>query len=155
MYAAQMYAEQTGNIQVYQLYNKSTWSIKRTLDVADKNCKILTLSVNDDSILCCSMSDNSIDELRLRSRGVKRYTVISGESGKLSAPFICNDDGDGNLIVASRDDNKLLLLREDGKCETIKLREQVREPQGAALLDGYLFVTSVEDKTICKYKPKI
>ena len=65
-----------------------------------------------------------------------------GDAGQLSSPVISNDDDDGSVLIADRDNNRLQVMSEQGEFSVLQLQPSVSEPRSAALFDNRLYVTS-------------
>ena len=79
-------------------------------------------------------------------------TPGSGEAGQFNEPLICDVDRDGNVLIADRGNNRLQMMSEQGEFSVLEVQPEASRPSSAVMLDGYLYVTSVNSGgKICKY----
>ena len=113
----------------------------------------ITLSVQNDQIVVCSAAKNRIEVYSMSGKLQRSYGKKGGSSpGHLDDPIVCNDDDDGNLLVADYYNNRLQVMSQQGEFSIVALSPRPCYPAGAALHESSLFVTSRDKKTISKYR---
>ena len=117
----------------------------------------VTMSVRNEQIRLCAQHRHDVtvysnrgDEL-LRTYDTNTGSGDDGESRCLDNAFICDDDNDGSVLIADRNNNRLQVMSEHGEFSVLQLQPQVSWPRSAVLFKNDLFVTSMDKKTIHKY----
>ena len=114
----------------------------------------VTLSVRNDVITCCDVTDDTVKVYSLSGELRHTFAVASandGDVGALKGALICDDDDDGSVLIANSGNNQLLVMNDRGAFRALQLQPPVERPRGAVYVNGHLYVTSEKDKTISKY----
>ena len=113
----------------------------------------LTLSISNNQLKCCSIGDDSIKVYSLSGELLQTYgTLGRGAAGQLYCPYISDDDDDGSVLIADRNNNRLQVMSEQGEVSVLQLQPPVSQPRSAVLFESHMFVTSWNKKTIYRYK---
>ena len=105
--------------KVFQ-HNKTTspaeWLQLRSIDHDfNENGFTLTLSISNNQLKCCSAGHGSIKVYSLSGELLQTYgTRGRGDAGQLDCPFISDDDDDGSVLIADRDNDRLQVMSEQG-----------------------------------------
>ena len=112
----------------------------------------LTLSISNNQLKCCSIGDDSIKVYSLSGELLRTYgTRGSGDAGRLDCPYISDDDDDGRVLIADRNNNRLQVMSEQGEVSVLQLQPPVTSPLRAVLFKNHVFVASWDKKAIYKY----
>ena len=144
----QVYAADSvkGQTQVFQ-HNDSLsprWTKIRSIDHEFKTkYSTLTLSISNNQLKCCSARDGSIIVYWLSGELLQTYgTSGRGDAGQLACPVISNDDDDGSVLIADRDNNRLQVMSEQGEFSVLQLQPSVSQPRSAVMWKNCLYVAS-------------
>ena len=77
----------------------------------------LSMSVSNDELTCCSRDGGKVNVYSLLSGGselLRSYGARGrgGAAGQLCGPVISDDDGDGSVLIADRENNRLQVMSE-------------------------------------------
>ena len=114
---------------------------------------ILTLSISNDQLKCCSARDGRIKVYSLSGELLRIHRTTTcgrGLSGKLNCPFIRDDDDDGSVLIVDGGRDRLQVISEQGEFSVVHLQPPVSQPS-SAVLNKNLYVTSCTEKYIYKY----
>ena len=64
------------------------------------------------------------------------------ETSHLSCPMLCQEDNNGNVLIADEFNNRLLVLTDDGVWHDVTPDHSFERPTGALWLNGCLYVSS-------------
>ena len=117
---------------------------------------ILTLSISNNQLKCCSWGDGIIKVYSLSGELLQTYgTSGSGDAGQFNCPFISDDDDDGSVLIADCGNNRLQVMSEQGEFNVLQLKPPVSVPRSAVLFNNQLYLTSgtafSHNDSICKY----
>ena len=74
-----------------------------------------------------------------------------GDAGQLYNPYILDDDDDGSVLIADRNNHRLQVMSVQGELCVLQLQPPVSRPYGAVLINNKLYVTSDDNKEIYRY----
>ena len=113
---------------------------------------ILTLSITNTQLKCCSRGDDTIKVYSLSGELLQMYgTSGRGGAGNLRRPRISDDDDDGSVLIADCGNDRLQVMSEQGEFSVLQLRPPVSRPTSAVLFNNHVFVTSWYRSTTYKY----
>ena len=110
-----VYEDDSASIQTYK-YNDS-WERQRTIQSPFSKGQN-TLSISDTTITVCGVFAQSLCILNHEGQQINSYGKPSKRSksaGRLNCPRLCQEDGDGVLLVADSWNNRLQILDERRK----------------------------------------
>ena len=153
----QVYAADSKKWQTQVFQNNGTsskgWRQLRSIDhdFQEKNY-ILTLSISNNQLKCCSTVDGSIKVYSLSGELLQTYgTRGHDDAGQLACPYISDDYDDGSVLIANWSNNRLQVMSEQGEFSVLQLQPPVSCPRSAVQLNNQLYVTSGTGNIICKY----
>ena len=116
----------------------------------------IALSVKNSKIKCCSNDDHKIAVYSLTAEFLLAYgTRGRGDAGQLYNPYILDDDDDGSVLIADRNNHRLQVMSEQWKFNVIQLQPPVSRPDGAVLINNKLYVTSDDNKKTYRYAQRL
>ena len=131
---------------------RSAWIKQRSFTVA---CGYLTLSVSNDSLLCCTSTSDNIAVYTLSGKFVEQRSLSRSPtrqgSNQLKTCYICDHDADGNILIGTWGSHELQVINQHGAVNSLQLEPRVLQPQSAVVFKYHLYVTSWFNDTIAKY----
>ena len=157
VYAADREKCQTQVFQRNDKLSTAEWRQLRFIDHDfDNKSWLLTLSVSNNQLKCCSQNDYAIKVYSLSGELLQAYGRRGTEhAGCLSYPYISDDDDDGSVLIADCGNNRLQVMSEQGEFNVLQLKPPVSVPRSAVLFNNQLYLTSgtafSHNDSICKY----
>ena len=71
---------------------------------------------------------------------------------RLRGPRLCQEDDEGNVLIADYANNRLLMFTSDCKWYDVTPGGDLNSPNGAVWLSGRLYVSSWVDKSITMFE---
>ena len=105
---------------------------------------ILTLSITNTQLKCCSRGDDTIKVYSLSGELLQTYgTRGRGDAGQLDCPYISDDDDDDSVLIADNGNDRLQVMSEQGEFSVLQLQPPVSRPRCAVLFNNQLYVASL------------
>ena len=122
-------------------HNGSSWVKVHSFNVDLKG--LITLSVKNNQIKCCSAYNDKIAVYSLSGELLQTFGSHGrGDAGQVNSPYIYDDDDDGSVLIADRNNDRLQVMSEQGEFSVLQLEPPVTRPIRAELCNNRLYVLS-------------
>ena len=85
-----------------------------------------------------------------RNGGIQKTVVLEAE---LDIPHVCTIDDEGAILLADKNNNRLLVRDKAEKWHTIDVQPPLKRPHSAVLHNGKLYVMSRIVNSLSMYTP--
>ena len=153
----QVYAAENSRNETQVFQRDETSRLTKTMSInheftSERN--ILTLSISNNQLKCCSYVDGVIKVYSLLSSGelLQSYdTHAQGGAGHFYCSVVSDSDDDGSVLIADWSYDRLQVMSEQGEFSVLQLQPPVPWPRSAVLFNNQLYVTKEQTDVIYRY----
>ena len=101
-----------------------------------------TFSVRNDRIRIAVTDNNTIVDCCRESGEIQE--ILAPDALGFRSPHIYSDDKEGNVLVADRENNRIIVVGADGDISKLEFRDEIPSPRAAVVFNNRLYVVSWE-----------